>query len=697
MAQQKAGLLRRLATRSVIATLPVAMASAYASGIFVSPPRLASYDILPVAEITVSPNTVGIATSPLYGQTLEQINQQLDAMQAIGVQNIRVFVPWGLVEQVDNQYDWSHIDDIMNAAAARNMGVLAEVNATPLWAGPNPNAPGFPLGADTPNVGAFTDFMRDFTNRYASTVSAYEIWNEPNYVQFSNPINPEAYAALLQAVYPVIKNLDPTATVVAGAVGTTQTSSFTLDPVAFVQRMLAAGAGNYFDALSVHPYGEEGAYSSSCPSCQPTMLTPREQVEAIMNLVTGKKVWISEYGLPTTPGGPFTQADQAAWIKDLLDYWQTYDPDKVGPIFLYTGQDTPNAANPTNPHDYYGLWTESGALKAAAEMLKAWLAAHPQQPGGPTDPGTPGNPGTPTNPADAIAQALNAIAQALAKAIAQAIANFFAQFAAPAPATTLVTNTEVATTEAQSRTLAIAGAATTTADGAVTADEGSAAATPATADGKATEGTAADGTAAEGAATPAADSAAAPPVAAEPVAAEPVTAEPAVTEPVTPVAATPAPATSAPTTPEATAPPAGVPATTGATESTPASTVPSSAASGSGTVKDGSGGGAPVKAPSGETGPSATKPAKGGSSGATADAGGSAPSDSSKPDSSKPATSTKPGRTQPSTKDGAASGGPAAAESSPRRHDAGGRTKAGLVSAGAAATGADGGSGESAG
>lgn len=165
MSKKKAGLLRNLATRTVIAALPVAMVGAYASGIFTSPPRLAAYDYLPVAEISVSPTTVGIATSPLYGQTLAQINQQLDEMQAIGVQNIRVFVPWGLVEQVDDTYDWSHIDDIMTAAAARNMGVLAEVNATPLWAGPNPNAPGFPLGADTPNVGAFTDFMRDFVNR----------------------------------------------------------------------------------------------------------------------------------------------------------------------------------------------------------------------------------------------------------------------------------------------------------------------------------------------------------------------------------------------------------------------------------------------------------------------------------------------------------------------------------------------------
>jgi outer membrane biosynthesis protein TonB len=523
MSKKKAGLLRNLATRTVIAALPVAMVGAYASGIFTSPPRLAAYDYLPVAEISVSPTTVGIATSPLYGQTLAQINQQLDEMQAIGVQNIRVFVPWGLVEQVDNTYDWSHIDDIMTAAAARNMGVLAEVNATPLWAGPNPNAPGFPLGADTPNVGAFTDFMRDFVNRYDETVSAYEIWNEPNYVQFSNPINPEAYAALLQAVYPVIKNLDPTATVVAGAVGTTQTSSFTMDPVQFVQRMLAAGAGSYFDALSVHPYGEEIAYSGSCPTCQPTVLTPREQVESIMDMLNGKKVWVTEYGLPTTPGGPFTQEQQAAWIKDLLDHWQTYDEDLVGPIFLYTGRDTPNALNPTNPHDYYGLWTEAGAMKAAAEMLKKWLAAN--QPGG------PGNPGNPGNPIDPIAQFFAAVAQAVAQAIAQALANFFAQFAAPAPAATLVA-TETVTSDVQARLAGLAAAAdATVAEGAEPASTVTEGDSPIEGDGTTDAG--ADPIATDGEVAPEAPApAVTEPVVTEPVVTEPVVTEPVVTEPV---------------------------------------------------------------------------------------------------------------------------------------------------------------------
>src|SRR5882757_6097019 len=203
-------LFRAIATRAVIAVIPVAMVSAYASGIFVSPPRMADYEYIQVAEITDTPNTIGMAESPLYGMSQADINATLDQLQSIGVQNIRVFVPWGLIEQTDNTYDWSFIDRVMSAAAARNMGVMAEVNATPTWAGPNPGNPGFPPGSDTPNVAAFTDFLNAFMAHqvavpgsilpvsYASIVSAYEVWNEPNYMLFSNPISPEAYATLLK-------------------------------------------------------------------------------------------------------------------------------------------------------------------------------------------------------------------------------------------------------------------------------------------------------------------------------------------------------------------------------------------------------------------------------------------------------------------------------------------------------------------
>jgi hypothetical protein len=108
--------------------------------------------------------------------------------------------------------------------------------------------PGYPFGSDTPSISAFTDVLQELVDRYKTTVSAYEICNEPNYVPFSNPINPAAYAQLLAAACPIIKdpvNGDPTATVVAGAAGATQDGPSTMNPVSFVQQMLAAGAGEH--------------------------------------------------------------------------------------------------------------------------------------------------------------------------------------------------------------------------------------------------------------------------------------------------------------------------------------------------------------------------------------------------------------------------------------------------------------------
>jgi hypothetical protein len=424
-----AGLLRALATRTVIAVIPVAMVSAYASGIFVSPPRMASYDYTQVAEIVDSSTTIGMAESPLYGMSQADINATLDQMQSIGVQNIRVFVPWALIQQSPTTYDWSELDKVMAAAAARNMGVMAEVNATPTWAGPNPGNPGFPPGSDTPNVAAFTNFMQAFMAHtvngasYASIVSAYEIWNEPNYIQFSNPISPEAYATLLAAVYPVIKAVDPTSTVVAGAVGATQNSPFTMDPVTFVQRMLAAlgpNALNYFDALSIHPYSDQIPFSGSCPTCTPGVLTPRQQVEAIMAMIGTKKVWLSEYGVPSTDPASYQQ--QATWIKDLLDTWQNYQ--QAGPVFIYTARDQ---AGSTDSGANLGVWTSSGGEKVyvvngvsytVSQLIAQWIAAHPL-------PTNPTNPGIPVlNPVLALVQSLVAGVQAFVTAVVTAITNF---------------------------------------------------------------------------------------------------------------------------------------------------------------------------------------------------------------------------------------------------------------------------------
>ena len=440
---------RRVATKGIIAAVPTAMVLAYSGNMSMSmPPRSASYSYVETAEIVDSPSTVGVADSNLYGMTDDEIATELDRLQSLGVTNIRVFVPWGLVEYADDTYNWSYVDGIMDAAEERDMGVMMEVNATPTWAAADPDSANVPAGSASPDVEKFTDFMGTLATRYGDTVSVYEIWNEPNYVSFSNPIDPAAYAELLKSVYPVLKEIDPTATVVAGALGTVQDSSWTMSAVTFVQHMLDAGAGDYFDAISVHPYQDTLSFSDGYSCNCGGQLTPLQEIDAIVALIgTDKTVWITEYGVATV-NGEDDEAKQAQYIQDLLDYWQTYS--QAGPVFIYTGSDT--ATGSTDPEANYGLFYENGDPKDAAEMLAAWIAEHTIVTT-PTDPET----SQPT-----LQEAIQAIAKAIGETIRQAVQSVSAFAQAIVTAITNVVTNLTKTLSSIGGAAAVATASTTT-------------------------------------------------------------------------------------------------------------------------------------------------------------------------------------------------------------------------------------------
>ncbi|BDX32481.1 hypothetical protein TUM20985_30280 [Mycobacterium antarcticum] len=502
------GVFKAIAMRGIVVAIPVAMASAYASNLFVPvPPRIAAYEYQQVAEITTTPSTVGIAASTLYGQTKAQIDAQLDEMQALGVENIRVFVPWGLIEISDvtpggpNQYYWNLLDTVMTAAKERNMGVLAEINSTPYW-GAADGSTSF-SGTSSPNIAAYAAFVSDFVAKYGDVVSAYEIWNEPNAVLFSNPVDPAAYAALVKAAYLAIKPTDPTkpsdptATVIAGAVGhVINFGNLTMDPVDFVQAMIAADPtiGNYFDALSYHPYDETMAFSAGNVPANSSYFasdTAYNQVKDLMALFPTKKVWLTEFGVPTysytytdmngvIQTVTVTQTQQNALIKDLVQTWQNFT--QAGPIFLYNGRDVATGA--PGADNNYGIWDQNGAPKLIAAFLAQWFIDHPQGATGPTSPGTPGASQNPLQAlfAAIVAQISNFIAQAQTffTAFVQAIANLFGSLGGPAVNSAAPLSLRVASAAASDTSTEVDDSASATVETAVTSDtKGTAEAAPA--------------------------------------------------------------------------------------------------------------------------------------------------------------------------------------------------------------------------
>lgn len=254
MRTTKADRRRRYAIMTVLAVAPVAILSARGGALLEPPHRVVTYDIIDTAAIDTSSSTVGVSDADLYGKSQADIDKTLDELQATGVDTIRVLVPWAGVEPLPGQYDWSQVDAIVNAAAARNMAVLGVLNSTPFYATQSGTPPVSGAPADPAQYAAFAKLA---AARYAGKISAYEVWNEPNSAQYFQTAGDAAaaYTALLKAGYTAIKSADPNAQVVGGVVGSVvDFGNITINPVTFIKNMYADGAEGYFDALSFHPY-----------------------------------------------------------------------------------------------------------------------------------------------------------------------------------------------------------------------------------------------------------------------------------------------------------------------------------------------------------------------------------------------------------------------------------------------------------
>ncbi len=371
-----------LATGTVIETIPVGRAPV---GATLTPDGTHLYVVnaegsvsvvgLIAPQINTSNTTVGFADSAIYFMSHAEIERTLDEMLAMGVTNVRIMIPWAGIEPTQDDYYWTNVDYLVDAAYERNMGVVGILNATPSWAAEE-GTPPF-AGAPT-SVEEYAEFATLVAQRYARKVAAYEIWNEPNAYFFWAPKpDPEAYTLLLQAAYPAIKAADPDAIVIGGVLGSIPNyEDLYINPVDYLERMYDAGAAGYFDALSFHPYHYTLLFSEGEPWWDLSAINQMAMMhqEMVENGDGGKLIWSTEYGEPTSVVDEATQED---FIADYLESWAEID--YAGPSFIYTMRDTDTDSGFV---DYtFGVLRDDWTWKPAAHYIDDWAANHRQAPG----------------------------------------------------------------------------------------------------------------------------------------------------------------------------------------------------------------------------------------------------------------------------------------------------------------------------
>lgn len=189
-------------------------------------------------------------------------------MAAAGARWLSINVIWSEIEKTKGVYNWTSTDAALGKAAFLGYQMVVTVTGNPSWAAQNDCGP----VADMP---ALVEFMRRAVLRYGAppyNVHHWAMYNEPDSFDpaadlggcWGSPTPPPnvtpglggaVYGNMLKAVYPAVKQADPEALVILGALAYDffPDDGGTFDPY-FFDELLKSGAKNYFDMLNFHYY-----------------------------------------------------------------------------------------------------------------------------------------------------------------------------------------------------------------------------------------------------------------------------------------------------------------------------------------------------------------------------------------------------------------------------------------------------------
>jgi streptogramin lyase len=204
---------------------------------------------------------------------------------------IRTDLIWAGVEPYNvgpAQFNWNGADRAVGAATDGCFNLVLTIMSNPTWAATHSAGP-----IDKVGLEEFTQFIGAVVERYdgdgiadapgSPVVHYFELYNEPDAAW---GYHGRAYAEMLAAVYPVVKAANPRAQVVFGGIaydGFVEHGGWFVRT--FLDDVLAAGGGAYFDYMNFHYYP---AFAASWTTTKGPGL--KEKVEAV-------RAKLKEYGV----------------------------------------------------------------------------------------------------------------------------------------------------------------------------------------------------------------------------------------------------------------------------------------------------------------------------------------------------------------------------------------------------------------
>ena len=227
----------------------------------------------PATELDPGPFEVTLGINPTE-LTDEELDRSLDLAVDAGVTQIQSGATWWFLNlgRQPRDYDWTDLDRLLSATEARDLRVVLRLSGSPSWihgGSVGDGAPGLetiwrpPVYSET-QLRHWGDFVADVVSRYGNRVAFYELWNEPNGIDYWRPgPDPAGFASLLRTGYLRAKHADPDVLIANG--GLSRNDIGYLETLYEELRNTypdAEANGHFFDILGVHPYSRDVAPST---------------------------------------------------------------------------------------------------------------------------------------------------------------------------------------------------------------------------------------------------------------------------------------------------------------------------------------------------------------------------------------------------------------------------------------------------
>jgi hypothetical protein len=287
------------------------------------------------------------------------ISERVRTLKRLGLSVVRVTLYWNETEPEPGDYEWSRADRLLGALHRQGLAPVVTLWGTPEWASASgrPNAP--------PTRGSdFQRFAQAIAARFPY-VRYWLIWNEPNKLQWSNPVSPALYVTrLLNPGYAGIKSASPLAKV-GGGVTAPRGGKGGATPVDFIRGMALAHAR--LDAYAHNPYPVypgDTPYAGGCSCKVITMATLERLLTQVGRAFPRARIWLSEYGYQTNPPDPYgvSYALQARYIGEAAR--RVFTAPKVDMLIQYLFRDEPDLGRWQS-----GLETVTGKPKPSFDAM----------------------------------------------------------------------------------------------------------------------------------------------------------------------------------------------------------------------------------------------------------------------------------------------------------------------------------------